>query len=173
MQVGLQWGGAGASARLMIDTGASVTCIDEGLIQSMGAIPIRTRSIIGVNGTPQMRPVYRMKLLIGMGVQRVDAGQVPPPSAAGNGFFGIDFDVTGVQSLGSVQGLIGRDLLASCRFVYDGPSSMFLLFDRTDELRHALAGDPPRSPDDTFAARERERKLNGKKLIPIGKKSRR
>jgi hypothetical protein len=99
----------------LIDTGASVTCMDAAAIaplglQPTGITPIRTPS---TGATPAQCAQYG----VGIGIYHPDYSRI--------------FDTVPViaadLSAQGIQGLMGRDLLRSCLFVYDGTAELFCI----------------------------------------------
>lgn len=91
------------AARLQIDTGASATAIDEGLLARIGAEPIDIAACATAAQRSVRLQVYRVRRSLGPGVS-------------------IDSRVLGVRVANQgIDGLLGRDLLSHCVMVYDGP----------------------------------------------------
>lgn len=113
-----------AVVRVMVDTGARFTCVEDRITNSLGLKPIRYRPIRGVSQETQMCPVYRMSLTIGMADPRGTARQVTWTS-----------EVVGVPSPPSPAehvGLLGRDFLRHVRLVYEGAEGTFQLQSKDD-----------------------------------------
>lgn len=99
----------------LIDTGASLSALDESVITSLGLAP---RSLISIH-TPstgaayEKRMTYEALVVLGETVGKPLSKTVTVLSCelATQGFFA----------------LIGRDLLRHCRFLYDGPNDSFTL----------------------------------------------
>lgn len=95
-------GPPGTETWALIDTGASISCIDEGLALTLGLLVVDQRTVHGVAG-PQIHNVYLLHCTVpalGMVVL--------------GGFVGV--------TLGANTGaIIGRDFLARTIFIYDGP----------------------------------------------------
>jgi hypothetical protein len=107
---------------MMVDTGATCTLISDALADQLGVRPLRYRSIVGVSGVPEDRPVYRMAIGILMAPQRGE------PAIAT-----FEADVVGMPEASpgaQHQGLLGRDFLQFMRLVYDGPTGTFELQSR-------------------------------------------
>jgi len=102
-------------AKLLIDTGASCTCINPAILEPLGiaptgAINIQTPS---TNGKPVSCPQYDVAMMI----YHTDNSRFLPTIA-----------VTGADvSSQGIDGLLGRDVLAHCLFVYDGRAEFFQL----------------------------------------------
>ena len=99
----------------LIDTGASVSCMDFAAIaplglQPTGMTPISTPST-GAN--PAMCAQYD----VAIGIYHPDYSRVFDTVPV----VGADFSTQGIQ------GLFGRDLLKSCLFVYDGAGQSFCI----------------------------------------------
>lgn len=103
------------AVRGLVDTGASCTCIDPGVLTSLnltptGSQPVHTPS---TQGTPVNQLQYDVSLIL------------PHP--------GISYSFHSLAVIQSqlavqgIQGLIGRDVLDRCLLVYDGPLGAFTL----------------------------------------------
>lgn len=96
--------------RLIIDTGADMTVMSRRIIDRPGMVRTRVDGVLGATGAAVRAPVYRVHLAIDM---------------LGTTF---DLDVVAlVRDEGECDGLLGRDVLAHLRFVYDGPAGVFTL----------------------------------------------
>jgi hypothetical protein len=107
---------------LLVDTGAQKTSIEDKIAQALGLIPIRFDPVVGVSGKPELYPIYRMAVGIGMGEDGTGA-------ALQKIFFA---EVAGTPSPPipwQHVGLLGRDFLQFLRLVYDGPQGTFELID--------------------------------------------
>jgi hypothetical protein len=101
--------------RLLIDTGASGTCIEAGLLKPLGLVPkgqvpVQTPSTVL---SPMMCDLFEVSVtlvhpLLPFSIETVSIVECPP---IGSG----------------IQGLLGRDLLAHCLFVYNGETGTFSL----------------------------------------------
>ena len=93
----------------LIDTGASVTCIDERAAEELGLVPIGTVDVGGVSGE-SVRPMFAFSLAIpGLGALNLSAG------------VGCD-----IRGMGLII-LLGTDALSDCLFVYDGNDGSYTL----------------------------------------------
>jgi len=107
--------------KMMIDTGAQVTIVEEAVPQFLSLVPTRYQAIAGVTGDLNC-PVYRLGITI---VGRDDDGIGQP----------IQFsaDVVAVPPVADVArphvGLLGRDFLQYVRFEYDGPHGVYRIID--------------------------------------------
>ena len=102
----------------LIDTGATLTAIDETAIAQLGVQPIDVATV-GTAGGPQPRPVYPARLSF-------------PGTPLGTLEFGrlLSVNLAGQQvplQHGQIIVLIGRDILQHCVLVYNGPGAMFSL----------------------------------------------
>lgn len=100
-------------ARLLVDTGASGTNIDQTIIQKLqlqprGSVPVNTPS---TGATPHVASVYDVSLAIRIG-QMVRGFSATPVISSNFAAQNID-------------GLLGRDVLAHALFHYDGQSKSF------------------------------------------------
>lgn len=103
--------------RLLIDTGASCTCIDPAILAALGltptgAIPMHTPTTAG---NPQTMPQYDVKLAL-----------LPPAGGPLRIFSAIAVCGTSMADQ-PFDGLLGRDVLSKCLFVYDGTDGRFSL----------------------------------------------
>jgi hypothetical protein len=99
----------------LIDTGASVSCIDAAALaplglQPTGMTPIATPST-GAN------PIQCAQYDVAIGIYHPDYSRV---------FDNVPVIAADLSAQG-IQGLFGRDLLKSCLLVYDGASSLFCI----------------------------------------------
>lgn len=101
--------------RVLVDTGARSTCLDLGPLGALGLVPSGTAQIqtASTGGTPVEAPVYDVSIvLLHKGqkfIRLFPVVQAIGVSLAGQG----------------IQGLVGRDILSECLFIYDGPSGTF------------------------------------------------
>ena len=103
-------------ARALIDTGASSTCIDPTILKPLeltatGAILIHTPS---TGGTPHLCEQFDVAL----GIDHPTKDPMMLPT--------IPVIATGLAAQG-IGALIGRDVLSSCLFIYDGAAASFTL----------------------------------------------
>lgn len=101
--------------RGLIDTGASGTCLDPQCLSSLGLTPtgqalIHTPS---TGGTPALCNQYDVSIILVHASVRMTIGEMPIIESA--------LVVQGIHAL------VGRDILASCLFVYDGRGEQFML----------------------------------------------
>jgi len=105
------------SVRLLVDTGASHTCIDPSVLQSLGLTPtgIATVNTPTTGTQPQNQDQYDISLLI-PGSHPTHFPLVVP-----------NIPVICAQFLQAqgFHGLLGRDVLSRCILIYNGPASMF------------------------------------------------
>ncbi len=99
--------------RALIDTGASSSCLDSGIVASLGLDPsgsvsVHTPSTMGV-AVPKY--TYDASLVFGDG---------KPDSRT----YTLDFIETELASQG-FELLVGRDILAKCLLNYNGPNGIF------------------------------------------------
>ncbi|MFT7625065.1 MAG: hypothetical protein ACI9WU_004256 [Myxococcota bacterium] len=105
--------------KMLIDTGAAFTLIEEDIAVKLGFRPIRYREVIGVDQKPTMRPVFRLSIGLEMGdglgnervvVFREDVVGMPRPTRTE-----------------SSVGLLGRDFLSHFVLGFDGPNARYSL----------------------------------------------
>lgn len=103
-------------ARLLIDTGASNTSIDEDLITQLqltptGSIPIQTPSTTAAN--PHICNQYDVSVII--------------PHAQMIRHFHAVAVIGSKFSHQGIHGLLGRDILSECLFIYNGELGIYTL----------------------------------------------
>jgi hypothetical protein len=100
----------------LIDTGASGTCVDDTFIAQLGLQPTGT--------VPIMTPST------GAGLHHCDQFDVsmfiPGGNSAGHLIPALPIIATHLKNQG-IDGLIGRDVLDSCTFIYNGTAKFFTL----------------------------------------------
>lgn len=110
--------------KLMVDTGAQKTVVDNDLLESLSLVPLRFEHMIGVSQKADLCPVYRLTVVLGVGEHKT----VPPRPDELTAQVEFTTDVVGMPSP-SIQfdhvGLLGRDFLAHVKFIYDGQSGRF------------------------------------------------
>lgn len=97
--------GGAARAPALIDTGSTVSAVDLELLRQVGAPQIGSRGVGTVGGVIVM-PVHAVRLLTPSGVVLADTALGDDPRDGGTA---------------GVRVLLGRDVLARFRLVYDGP----------------------------------------------------
>jgi hypothetical protein len=104
------------SAIAVVDSGAEVTCLDTSLVQKLGlsVVGFSTANVPAIGGV-HFSAMHAVSLTIRH-----------PSGHAGGNLVIPDLPVLEVP-LGVLgyHSLIGRDVLAKCHFVYDGPGSWF------------------------------------------------
>ena len=102
-------------ARMIVDTGASGTVIAESILHSLALTPTGTAEILtpSTRGTPVTCDTYDVLLAIEHAKYPLILGTAPI----------IASDFSGQ----AIDGLIGRDVLQECLFIYDGVSGTFSL----------------------------------------------
>jgi len=99
------------SGRALIDTGASVTCIDEGIAKQLGIQPVDVAKMHSASHADVEVGVYPIHFdIVGMNVG------IDVPKAMG----------AQLQSQGLIM-LIGRDVLQRCSLTYNGFTGDFVL----------------------------------------------
>jgi hypothetical protein len=101
---------------LLIDTGASATCIDPEVLASLcltptGSVPIHTPS---TNGAPHVCNQYDVCLYL------------LPANGLAHFVDALPIIESSLRSQG-IDGLLGRDVLAQCALFYNGPQSGYTL----------------------------------------------
>ncbi|MCC7542383.1 MAG: aspartyl protease family protein [Deltaproteobacteria bacterium] len=124
--------------RLMIDTGAQRTLVDDALCVKLGLPPIRFDEIVGVSGKPESWPVYLLGVRLGLSSH---------PKAQENAFAVFGAEVIGmpVGPHDQHRGLLGRDFLANFELGYDGPNGSFAIM--VPATRAAALAGPTATPN--------------------------
>lgn len=113
-----QGGGAGgnpATFTAMIDSGASITCINISAAQALGIPQVSSTQLGGVGGSSEA-PIYAAALTLPEYGVTVDPVQI---AGVGNPLPGVDM-------------LIGRDLLRFLEFTYQGSQGAFTITQTAD-----------------------------------------
>jgi predicted aspartyl protease len=100
----------------LIDTGASESVVDLGLLKSLNLISRSTRDSLFGNGRYDKHDVYDISVLLG------DKNPKLFPSSAS----GVDLTHFQCENI-VLQLIIGRDILSKCIFTYDGKRGCFTL----------------------------------------------
>lgn len=107
------------SHRMMIDTGAALTIVEDPVPRFLQLEPIRFQAIAGVTGDLDC-PVYRLQINI-------------RSNGHDHGHIQFNSDIVAIPPVPEIArphvGLLGRDFLQFVRFEYDGPSGMYQLID--------------------------------------------
>jgi hypothetical protein len=101
--------------RALIDTGASCTCLAAGALSPLSLVPTGTTQMTtpSTGQTPVQCSQYDVSLTIAHPHLNLTIPAMP---------------IVECQPLGgTIQGLLGRDFLSLCLFVYDGPGQRFSL----------------------------------------------
>jgi hypothetical protein len=99
----------------IIDTGASVSCVDEQSMIGLGVFPIGVQSVGGVAGINQ-HPVFPARLAFPQGAANFAFDQL----------VGVDLQSQSRSGL-RILALIGRDILSRCVLVYNGAAGIVTL----------------------------------------------
>jgi hypothetical protein len=120
-ELGVSWAATGSAipepfvVSGLVDTGARVTAIEASIVAWMGipSIGVMEASTSLLGGEARSVPIFPLRMTFGP----LEEGPAPRWRA-------IDAVAVKIVSPGASV-LIGRDLLASCRFTYDGRKSRF------------------------------------------------
>jgi hypothetical protein len=106
---------SGAALPALVDTGAKYTCVDAATLATLGIVPTTATTIRTASSgrSPQARPVFEISLVVPLASPLVLSDAVAVVS--------VDL------SWSRYRCLVGRDILARCRFEYDGPAGLFTL----------------------------------------------
>lgn len=98
--------------KLLIDTGASTSLIDEGVMRTLQLTPTSATSYhsSSTGGVPQDCDMYDVQLFLG-GMATSNNLQIDPIPVMANSFINQPFD-----------GLLGRDVLNRIRLSWNGPA---------------------------------------------------
>ncbi len=137
------------SHKMMVDTGAQLTVVEDAVPQFLDLVPIRFQSIAGVTGDLDC-PVYRLGINIGVSDRDGNRGEMK--------FWADIVAVPPVPDLTRPHvGLLGRDFLQYVRFEYDGPQGTYSIIDeRAPPIGPASQREPSRS-DERRARRRRQK----------------
>jgi len=134
---------------LLLDTGASATCISTKAATTLGLIPTRFTPGYGVDG-PMTSPVFPAMMTIPIAMP---SGQAIPLSWVGEvtGARDLEKQTAGLVYAGKpieLIGLLGRDVLRFTRLQYDGlVGTLMVEFDLTAiAAANPVAPIPPRPP---------------------------
>jgi hypothetical protein len=106
---------APVQARLLIDTGASGTAIDPSILTKLGLSPTGIMTIHTPSTGPQ-----------GHQVNQYDVGLAIQYQGLARQFLALPVGECSLNAQG-IDGLLGRDVLAHCLFIYTGPDNAFIL----------------------------------------------
>jgi hypothetical protein len=103
-------------ARMLIDTGASSTCIENSILASLGLVP--TGSILMNTPSTGQAPLPAFVYDVEMQFSGHNGSNYTFPNLAA-----VGCDFTGQN----IDGLFGRDALGQSRLIYSGPDSSWML----------------------------------------------
>lgn len=104
--------------RALVDTGASVTCVDPLVFAALGLTPTGNASMNtpSTGSTPHSTPTYDVSILIG-----------GPPNTVPIQWGTVQVAATALYANQGFHALIGRNLLQSCILVYNGTMGFYTL----------------------------------------------
>lgn len=98
--------------RLVLDTGADLSVIDENALAILKLKPHREFEVTGISQKSERHLGYRLTLAVTQtGVERVET----------------QVEVAAGRKPGQFDGVLGRDFLLNCRLIYDGHGGNFEL----------------------------------------------
>lgn len=99
----------------LVDTGASCTCIDPSVLQSLNLTPTGTTQTLtpSTGATPHITNQYDVAIVLVHPKATFTFHSVPV--------------VESHLSVQGIQALIGRDILAQCVLIYNGPMAAYTL----------------------------------------------
>jgi len=106
---------APSTGMALIDTGATMTCVNEDVLAALGINPVGLVSL-GTAAGPVQRPLFPARLGFPEPKLVVDLSRV----------VAVDLRGQTVQGM-SLIALVGRDILRFCQFIYDGSGGFFTL----------------------------------------------
>lgn len=103
----------------LIDTGATTSCVNEGVFQQLGVQPVGVRTL-GHAAGKATRSTYAARLTF---------PGTPLPSMDFSEMIGVDLagQLPAATSFGTMIALIGRDILARCVMFYNGSEGRFTI----------------------------------------------
>lgn len=104
-------------ADLLIDTGASGSCICTNIASALGLAPTGIVNVLtpSTGTTPQPVPTYDVAMSF-QGLTPVDANNLPTLSVTSNNF-----------ATQGIDGLLGRDVLSYAHMFYNGRENVYFL----------------------------------------------
>lgn len=105
------------TVRLMVDTGAELSFVDQAIAADLGLRQIRTARVVGVSQQTEVYPVYAAVLFLGIDAPKPDIVPIQLEVAA------MRENITGLP----FNGLLGREFLRDFSLHYGGSSHSFTL----------------------------------------------
>jgi len=99
----------------LIDTGATMTCVEESVLTGLGINAIGLVSL-GTPAGPVQRPLFPARVAFPEPKLVVDLSRV----------VAVDLRGQTIQGMPLIA-LVGRDILRACQFIYDGSGGFFTL----------------------------------------------
>lgn len=118
--------------KLMIDTGAQKTVIENSIALALGLVPLRWIPMVGVSQKEDLCPLYLMSIAIACADHRAKKPAPINAEFTAEVIGGPDGPIRHDHS-----GLLGRDFLANFRLTYDGPSGTYEVH-IPDAMMHAV-----------------------------------
>jgi len=103
-------------ARLLVDTGASGTAVDTGILNQLKLTPTGAMTI----HTPSTGAA-------GHQVNQYDVSLLIPHQMLTRQFHALAVGECSLRTTQGIDGLLGRDILEHCLFIYSGPDKAYIL----------------------------------------------
>ncbi len=105
------------TVRLMVDTGAELSFVDQAVAMDLGLRQLRSAEIVGVSQRPEVHPVFAATLFLGINTPTPGIVQIPIEVAA------MRENITALP----FNGLLGRVFLRDFELEYSGRDHAFAL----------------------------------------------
>jgi len=144
-----------ASHKMMVDTGAQLTVVEDAVPKFLKLVPIRYQPIAGVTGDLDC-PVYRLEINIGVSDRDGNHGEMK--------FWADVVAVPPARDLARPHvGLLGRDFLQHVRFEYDGPRGVHAIIDEQAPSNGASSRPEPSASNEQRHRQRRQKAIRRKR----------